>query len=159
MGGSLNGTAALLISYNLHLTLPSESQSLLLIPSRRNLTSFKTLLVGFQASNCSNNSVHSPESWVRTMVSSRSPRSDQGRKYGFTLVGNSKGRTRRGMPGHSVVSRAWRTPRLGYVSKTSRTQVVGNQEYVLINSTIVINPRVTLTTIQTSGQWSRKLTN
>jgi hypothetical protein len=90
----------------------SSVYSLLLMPSSRNLTSFSVFEVGFQLLNCSRSCPHSAASLLLTIVSSNIPRKLQGRKYGFPFVGNSNGWTFRGTSGQSVVSKAWRTPRL-----------------------------------------------
>lgn len=66
--------------------LMRSDQSLDRIPSSRNLTSFKTLLEGFQSSNCRSNSVVSSWSSRRTYSSSKRPRIAKGRMYGFGVT-------------------------------------------------------------------------
>lgn len=58
-----------------------------LTPSNRNFTSFKTLLIGFQASNCFKSSFISSYNSARTIFSSNTPRIANGRMYGFCEIG------------------------------------------------------------------------
>ena len=66
------------ISYPKKASLMQEYQSLDRTPSKRNLTSFNTLVEGFQSSNCLISSVISPHNSVRTKSSSKSPRMANG---------------------------------------------------------------------------------
>lgn len=53
------------------------------IPSNRNFTSLRTLVDGFQSSNCFNSSAVSSDNSLRTNSSSSTPRIAKGSIYGF----------------------------------------------------------------------------
>ena len=131
-----------------------------LIPSNRNLTSFKTLLVGFQSSNCCNSSIFSASSFVFTKGSSNNPLIAQGRKKGLLLVvGSSKGSTLSGTSRQSVVSKAWRTARLGNECQKFLTIYMGVSHScnLLIDPIIIIDPRVAFPSIQAPRKWNTQL--
>ena len=97
-------------------------------PSNRNLTSFRSLLLGFQSSNCFNNSTVSSRSSFLTNGSSMTPRAANGSMYGFCeavfgVLVICKGIT---WPRH-VVSNACSTARL--------LELVGNTQNGLISLT------------------------